>query len=1204
MGFRWRVPVFVAVVAVLAVALALGGGSAAPTAPTTAVATSATQAGADPPPERWNRTYGATAGRFNDVESTPNGTVLAAGSILASGGTELDGWVVNATTNGTERWNRTYGGSEDDVINDAVPTDDGGALLVGTSVSRGPGGEDGWVLKIDRRGDVEWRIATGGPGDDGFAAVERTRDGYLAAGTYADGENTDGWLAKVETDGTLAWTKRYDVRVGDSISTIERRPTGGYVLAGETASVANPRPKGLVLTVDADGTQRRRHLVGGSASDRFLAARATPDGGMVLTGATRSFGAEKRQGWAVRLDANGSERWSRVYETGPLSDVVPAADGGFLLAGETNPASGFGDGALVRVGAGGDPSWSRTYGGSSYESFAGIDAAPGGGFVVAGESGTDRGWPGTAWLLRIGGPELATPLEPPGTPGDGSTTPDGETPAGGPMPGTATGTPDAAAPPASGDDGGDEMSLVSILLVVGVVSIFFAGFLFLLWDLADNPLRTIDRRTPLVDLTVVFNRFGVGENSKAGPDAAGAGRNVDGRGEAGSGPDGFGGAGGSATAGSADGTAGFGAAGGSTADAGAGFGGAGEGSTDPTDEPIDVGGGASTAAGAAGASSSAGQGGTAQESGADAGAAGPESDAGDGDWEYPGGESIAESVAASTDLVVAGSGDEESSVPATRAPVPGTFTLRNGGSRALICRFRCHTTDEVVFDYWVEVEPGATRRAHATPTDAPFEILINVEDDLLASQVFVNNDRGGANVTATVSEDAIDISLTEDLADSPLAEADDHESPTDDDALAGVGADERSGDAESVASEADADASSVETAGEPDEGGSSEASDDLNGDLAAEDGDGWTPDVEVAEPEPVAESPGDGDAAGPAEGDDAQLAESEDAALDEAVDADPLAAEESGAAGSDDESSVFAGDEGAETETDEDGWTPDVEVTEPEPVDEGSDPAEPESVGEPTAAEDDSAEDPAVAADERTAEPEAAGTDGFETAWTDETAESVGETDTGTGGIDSSQAGDIDSSQLSGPAEADDADATDEADDVADAETGESDPGDEDGDEWATEATDESDGGDADDVADAETGEPETGDEDGDEWTAEATDESDDEGGWTVESDDGGAEPEDPWMEDVDIDTGESDDGPNWTDEVDDSGMDGIGSSWDETDDDSADAGEDWPGAGKSGFDDLEDLDDDWAGDLEHPDDDEDGGDDGGDGDDEESAEE
>jgi hypothetical protein len=1175
MGFRWRLPVFVAAVAVLAVALALGGGSAAPTAPTTAVAANATQAGADPPPERWNRTYGATAGRFNDVERTPNGTVIAAGSILASGGTELDGLVVNATTNGTEQWNRTYGGSEDDVINDAVPTDDGGALLVGTSVSRGPGGEDGWVLKIDRRGTVEWRIATGGPGDDKFAAVERTRNGYLVAGTYADGENTDGWLVKVETDGTLAWTKRYDVRVGDSISTIERRPTGGYVLAGETASVSSPRPKGLVLTVDADGTLRRRHLVGGAASDRFLAARTTPDGGMVLTGATRSFGAEKRQGWAVRLDANGSERWSRVYETGPLSDVAPAAGGGFLLAGETNPASGFGDGALVHVGAGGDPSWSRTYGGSSYESFAGIDAAPGGGYVLAGESGTDRGWPGTAWLLRLGGPELATPLEPPGTPGGDSTAPDGETPAGGPMSGTATGTADAAAAPGSGDDGGDEMSLVSILLVVGVVSIFFAGFLFLLWDLADNPLRTIDRRTPLVDLTVVFNRFGVGKNSKAGPDAAGTGRNVDGRGEAGSGPDGFGGAGGSATAGPSGQTTDFGGASGSTAGAGAGFGGAGEGSAEPTDEPIDVGGGASTAAGAAGASSSAGQGGTTPESGADAGAAGPESDAGDGDWEYPGAESIAESVAESTDLVVAGSGDEGSSVPATRAPVPGTFTLRNGGSRALICRFRCHTTDEVVFDYWVEVEPGATRRAHATPTDAPFEILINVEDDLLASQVFVNNDRGGANVTATVSEDAIDISLTEDLADSPLAEADDHEAPTDDDALAGVGADERSGDGKSVAGEADADASSVETAGEPDERGSADASDDQNEDLSPEDGDGWTPDVEVAEPEAVEEPAGDGDAAGPAEGDDARPAASGDAALDEdeAVDADPMATGESGAAGSDDESSVFAGEEDPETDGDEDGWTPDVEVAEPEAIDEGSDPAEPESAGEPTAAEDDSvdtaadsAADPADAADERTAEPEAAGTDGFETAWTDETAESVGETDTGTGGIDSSQAGDIDSSQLSGPAEPDDADAADEESAVADAETAEPEPGDEDGDEWATEATDDT--GDGDDTGGTEQGT--------------------DEDGWPVESDDGGGEPEDPWMEDVDIDTGGSEDGPNWTDEVDDSGMDGIGTSWDETDDDSADAGDDWPGAGESGFD---DLDDDWAGDLEYPDDDEDDGD-------------
>lgn len=1163
MGSRWRFAAFVVVVALLGMPLAIGSVVGASPAPQSAAAVDGSQLPADPPPERWNRTYGKTAGTINQVAVTPNGTVYGVGSILAPDGTQLDAWVVTTTLNGTERWTRTYGGTRDDVINDVVVTADGGALVVGTSVSAGPGREDGWALKLDDQGRVEWRIATGGPEDDEFAGVQPTNDGYLIAGTYTDGENTDGWLVKVLDDGTLAWTHRYDVRVSDSFSAIERRPGGGYVLAGQTASRADPRPDGLVLTITADGTRRHQYFFGGGRSDRFLAAQATPDGGMVLVGSTRSYGGGQR-GWAVRTNPDSSQRWSRPYDTGPLSAVVPTGTGRYLLAGETRPDGNLSDGVVLDVRSDGTETWTGTYGGSSYESLTSLAATPDGGYMVAGASGTNRGWPGTGWVLKLGGRPLATPLTPPttvtpgATPGTQPTT----------TPGPTTGTPAAGAPPASGDEGGNKMSLLSIFIVVAVVSVFLAGFLFLLWDLADNPLEALDRRTPLVDLTVVFNHFNLGENSAAGPDPAGTGRggNFDGRADASGGPGGFGGAGG--TGGPTDESAGFGTGSDSPSETGgpADFGGAGGATTDLGDEPIDIGGGGSGAAGTAdtvgAASTSTDDGaGTATATAAGAGGAGP--------------------VDESTDLVVAGGPDDESSVPATRAPVPGTFTLHNAGSGSLICRFRCHTTDDVVFDYWVELPSGAKRQAHATPTDAPFEILVNVQDDLLASQVFVNKDRGGANVTATVSEAAIDISLTEALADSPLADADHHEAPTDDEAL-GLAGDDPSRSARDAA-----------TPVEPAADSTDQPTDDTiaASDATESDGD-WSPDVDIAEPDQPDDLSAPTD---PTDETASQDMQTETADLDE---------------------SSFEGDD----------WEPDVDIAEPDQTDE--DIAEPAAETEPSVVGE--TDDTEPGADEPTDADSATDTDDSTAEWS-ELDESAG-TEPWSGGIDSSQAGDIDSSQVTGPAESTTAAADShpgDEDAIPDDDTGPESDADTADESWIEELDfggpdDETDTGDEADAADwtdtREAAEPpaddavdeptDTADEatdaepttSADEWTTDAANfaSSADEPDRSDFEDD---VPDDPWMDDVDIETGESDDETAWTE-----GLDGIGSSFEDatdedpdgdtlTDDDqtldewAADtesAAEDWDAMDDDLADQAPDVDDltgDWAGDLRTPDD-------------------
>lgn len=842
---RWRFALFVAAALAL-VALLAGAGNVAGS-PATTTAPPALSIPSDPPPERWNRTYGQRAGTFDEAVVTGTDSLLAVGSLVSPDGNELDGFVVSVTTNGTEQWRRRYGGTGDDVLTDAYPTADGGALLVGTSVSQGPGAEDGWALRIDAQGNVEWRIATGGPGDDEFTGVERTRNGFLIAGTRTEGttENTDGWLVSVRENGDLRWTKTYDTTVSDSVAAIDRRPGGGFVLAGRTSPTGDPRDDGWVLLVDGDGNRQHQYIFGGRSTDEFRAVAATNASGIVLAGASRSFGDSGERGWVLSIDEDRTERWRHTYATGPMTDVATADDGGVVLTSETRSETGLSDAVLAGIHPSGQRAWTLTRGGDSFDSFEGIARMAGDGHVLAGSTGS-YGDGETAWLLKVGGQpgEPADDGQPPGT-GDGNVTPPESSTTETPVVGGAGGGDDGgsgdgeAAEGAAGDDGPSLLFTVGAILVVVV---FVVGFLFLLWDLADRPVERLDERTPYVDLTVVFNRFNIGSSSGGQGDT----RRSDGEpfddfhASPGSstGDDPFGGAGGTPSGASGGGGSGSGPVGGS---AGAGqqgssgggptdfggaaspggedpFGGAAgpaEGETervteaDPLDDSVvdissdtasddpdpatgeetvdddplgDLGADtgtdpaddvvtgdpvtdssdettATTADSAPGAAvSDDADGATPDE------VAGSEAAGGD---EGPG---AAGAAGASTMSLVPA--DDDGSLPATETPTPGTFSLRNVGATDLICRFRCHTVDEVLFDYWVDLAPGATRLAYATPTDPPFEILINVQDELVDSRVFVNNVHGGTNVTVAVSEDSIDIRRSDEDDPDASAESD------------------------------------------------------------------------------------------------------------------------------------------------------------------------------------------------------------------------------------------------------------------------------------------------------------------------------------------------------------------------------------------------------------------------------------------------
>ncbi|MFZ4574201.1 MAG: LamG-like jellyroll fold domain-containing protein [Phycisphaerales bacterium] len=143
---------------------------------------------------------------------------------------------------------------------------------------------------------------------------------------------------------------------------------------------------GLATSVNA----QFQNTYGTATDERAESVINTSDGGYLMAG-TRNVNGNLQM-YLVKVDANGLFQWDSLFggqgrDTANRVEELPAAaGGGYIVAGETNSsAAGFGA-ALVRVGAGGNVVWARSYLGTPFVGGAagptGLTVCGNGDFVI------------------------------------------------------------------------------------------------------------------------------------------------------------------------------------------------------------------------------------------------------------------------------------------------------------------------------------------------------------------------------------------------------------------------------------------------------------------------------------------------------------------------------------------------------------------------------------------------------------------------------------------------------------------------------------------------------------------------------------------------------------------------------------------------------------------------------------------------------
>jgi len=358
----------------------------------------------------WERVYGGTEDDWLiSVAAYPDGGYVLAGGTESKGAGGEDGWVTKVNSTGYEQWTKTYGGPGPDEFESVAVCPDGGYVLAGEFFSSDSNGSDGWVLKLDSAGNVQWNRLYGGAHVDLFDSVAVCQDGgFLLAGvTDSMGAGSgDGWVVKLDSAGDTQWSRTFGGPDYDHLNSVDVCPDGGYIAAGVTYSSGWRYYNGWVVKLDSAGEQLWNRTFGGGFDDWFYSVVATPDGGCVLAGWSSSQGTGGYDGWVLKLNSTGYEEWLRVLGNAVeemLWSVVMTHDGGYVVAGWMNIADWEGacEGWVLKLNSTGYEQWSGLLGDWKDDGFYDVALGTDGGYVLAGwtESTGAGGFDG--WLVKL-----------------------------------------------------------------------------------------------------------------------------------------------------------------------------------------------------------------------------------------------------------------------------------------------------------------------------------------------------------------------------------------------------------------------------------------------------------------------------------------------------------------------------------------------------------------------------------------------------------------------------------------------------------------------------------------------------------------------------------------------------------------------------------------------------------------------------------
>ena len=323
---------------------------------------------------QWQKCYGGSLDDYGrGIITTSDGGYLISGMTSSNDGDVsgnhtsssgyFDAWLIKISSNGTIQWQKCYGSTGYESAESVIQTSDGGYVFSGDcqvnngDVTGNHGNLDIWCVKVNSTGKLQWQKSFGGTGDDRSYKINATNDGgYIIAGytvsfngdVVGNHGNTDAWILKISSTGTLQWQKCYGGLNREEAQGISLTTDGGYIFVGNSNSsdgdvtLNNGNGDVWVVKISNTGILQWQKSYGGSDFEYAHEILQTTEGGYIITANTTSKDINvtghhgSNDGWVLKIDSTGKLLWQRCLGSSGYDDVKDiqiTSDGGLIVAG-------------------------------------------------------------------------------------------------------------------------------------------------------------------------------------------------------------------------------------------------------------------------------------------------------------------------------------------------------------------------------------------------------------------------------------------------------------------------------------------------------------------------------------------------------------------------------------------------------------------------------------------------------------------------------------------------------------------------------------------------------------------------------------------------------------------------------------------------------------------------------------------------------
>jgi uncharacterized delta-60 repeat protein len=348
----------------------------------------------------WQKIYGGKKDdKAHGVVMLEDGDTAIIGECHSYGAKRGDICVTRLNSKGQTKWRKLIEGDKEDRGVAITRAKDGSLLILGSGKSFNKNGDrDLYVAKLSLEGKLIWQSALGGDRDEFAGGIAGTDDGgALIVGdseSFSKRGYKDIYIIRIDKDGRTISEKTIGGKRAEEAKALTKTADGNFMMVGSREVKRSGDADFFLLKLNQNGEKIWARTLGEKAHDVLNAVAPTPDGGIVATGATRSFGSEQTDLSVMYFDKRGKLIWHKIYGYKYYDEgnaITMTKNGDFMVAGTTNSmGKGDYDTYVIALDKKGSLIWSELFGDKGRDIAHAITRTTDGGLMIVGESDSYR----------------------------------------------------------------------------------------------------------------------------------------------------------------------------------------------------------------------------------------------------------------------------------------------------------------------------------------------------------------------------------------------------------------------------------------------------------------------------------------------------------------------------------------------------------------------------------------------------------------------------------------------------------------------------------------------------------------------------------------------------------------------------------------------------------------------------------------------